>query len=78
MQILANFEIEGNCIRQSLPDTTKGVLLSRFLLSMTDRCVDPESFGREGPTLFNFYCEWREDPNSAKSGPSSARQRNAI
>ena len=37
MQILVTFEIEGKCIRQSLLDTTKGVLLSRFLLSMTDR-----------------------------------------
>ena len=37
MQIVVNFEIEGNCIRQSLPDTAWGVLLSRFLLSMTDR-----------------------------------------
>ena len=36
MQVLVNFEIEGKCIRQSLPDTTLGVLLSRFLLSMTD------------------------------------------
>ena len=26
----------------------------------------------------HFYCECREDPNNTKSGPSSARQRNAI
>ena len=25
-----------------------------------------------------FFGEWREDPNSTKSGPSSARKRNAI
>ena len=37
MQILVNFKIEGKCIRQSLPDTTSRVLLSRFLLSMTHR-----------------------------------------
>ena len=37
MQILVNFEIEGKCIRQSLPVTTWRVMLSRFLLSMTDR-----------------------------------------
>ena len=37
MQILVNFEVEGKCIRQSLPDTTKGILLSDFLLSITDR-----------------------------------------
>ena len=37
MQIVVNFEIEGKCFRQSLPDTTYEVLLSCFLLSMTDR-----------------------------------------
>ena len=44
-------------------------------------CADPESFAREGPTLTCFlyvFDEGREDPNSTKSGPSSARQRNAI
>ena len=30
MEILVNFEIEGQCIRQSLPDTIKWILLSRF------------------------------------------------
>ena len=39
----------------------------------------PESFARGGPTLtFFFPDEGKEDPNSTKSGPSSARQRNAI
>ena len=33
MQILVNFDIEGTCIRQSLPDTILLILLSRFLLS---------------------------------------------
>ena len=37
MQIHVNFEIEGKCIRQSFTDTTLGCLLSRFLISMTDR-----------------------------------------
>ena len=37
MQILVIFEIEGKCIWQSLPDTTLGVLLSRFLLLMTEK-----------------------------------------
>ena len=35
---------------------------------------------QRGPTLTNFFIvdEGREDPNSTKSGPSSARQRSAI
>ena len=37
MQILVNFEIEGKCTRQSLPDTTLGVLLNPFVLSMANR-----------------------------------------
>ena len=37
MQILVNFNIEGMCIRQSLPDTILKILLSRFLVSFTDR-----------------------------------------
>ena len=37
MQIPVNFEIEGKCIRQTLRDTTEGAVLSRFMLSMTDR-----------------------------------------
>ena len=44
--------------------------------------MDPESFAKGGQTLMvfwgGFYCEWREDPNSTKIGPLSARQRNAI
>ena len=41
---------------------------------------DPESFVRGGPTLTIFILvdEGREDPSSTISGPSSARQRNAI
>ena len=47
-------------------------------------CADPESFVRGGPTLtvFVLFCfvfyEGREDLNSTKRGPSSARQRNVI
>ena len=42
-------------------------------------CADPECFARGGPTLTFFLVdERREDPKSTKSGPSSARQRNAI
>ena len=44
-------------------------------------CADPESFARGGPTpmfLVFFFCEEREDPNTTKSGPSSARQQNAT
>ena len=39
-------------------------------------CADPESSAREGPSLTYFFLsnEVREDPNSGKSGPSSARQ----
>ena len=37
MQLLGNFDIEGKCIWQRLPDTTYEVLLSHFLLSMTDK-----------------------------------------
>ena len=46
-------------------------------------CADPESFVR-GSNFDNFFLnnflvdERREDPNTAISGPSSARQRNAI
>ena len=39
MQIIVNFEIEGTCIRQRLPDTIWCILLSRFLASFTDRLV---------------------------------------
>ena len=47
-------------------------------------CADPESFlgvfFRRGPILTTFFLvdEGREDPNTTISGPSSARQRNAI
>ena len=47
-------------------------------------CAGPESFVRGGPTLTRFFCccflvdEGRKDPNTTISGPSSARQRNAI
>ena len=50
-------------------------------------CADPESFVIEGPILttfllfgccFFFVIEGIEDPNTTISGPSSARQRNAI
>ena len=43
-------------------------------------CADPESFARGGPTLTMLFSldEMREDPNSTKSEPSSARQQNAI
>ena len=39
MQILVNFEIEGTCIRQSLPDTILLVLIRRFQVSFTDWLV---------------------------------------
>ena len=41
-------------------------------------CDDPESFARGCPTLSVSFYDRREDLNSTKSGPSSARQRNAI
>ena len=42
-------------------------------------CADPESFVRGGPTLTMFLVnKGRKDPNTTISGPSSARQRNAI
>ena len=41
-------------------------------------CADPESFVRGSPTLTRFCSEGREDPSTTISGPSSARQRNAI
>ena len=40
MHILVNFEIEGMCIQQSLPDTIKWILLSHFLVSFTDRLAN--------------------------------------
>ena len=43
-------------------------------------CADQENFVRGGPTLTFFFIvdEGWEDPNTTISGPSSARQRNAI
>ena len=49
-------------------------------------CMDPESYARGGPTLTAFFYfiffllvdEGRKDPNTSISGPSSARQQNAI
>ena len=43
-------------------------------------CADPESFVRGGPTQTFFFLvdEGREDQNTPKSGPSSARQPNDI
>ena len=46
-----------------------------------DSCVDPEGFVRGDPTLTTFVFkvdDRREDPSPTSSGPSSARQRNAI
>ena len=45
--------------------------------------ADPESFVRGGPTLtffffFFFFDEGRNYSNTTISGPSTARQRNAI
>ena len=46
--------------------------------------MDPETFVRGGPTLTTFFFvfvlvdERRDDQNTTKSRPSSARQRNAI
>ena len=46
-------------------------------------CADPESFVRGSPTLttfffFLFFFVFFKDPSTTISGPSSARQRNAI
>ena len=46
-----------------------------------DSCADPECFVRGDPNLKTFVFkvdEGREDPSPTLSGPSSARQRNAI
>ena len=37
MQILVDFNIEGICIRQSLPDTILRILQSLFLVSFTNQ-----------------------------------------
>ena len=43
-------------------------------------CADPENFVRGGPNLTVFFLvdDGWEDQNTIISGPSSARQRNAI
>ena len=43
-------------------------------------CKDPESFVSEAPTLAVLFVfdEFREDPNTNISGPSSAQLQNAI
>ena len=52
---------------------------ARALIKGTVPCADPESFVSGGPTLTFFLVDkGREDPNITISGPSSARQRNAI
>ena len=46
-----------------------------------DSCADPEGFVRGDPTLTTFVFivdKEREHPSATLSGPSSARQRNAI
>ena len=46
---------------------------------LDNSCADPESFVRGGPTLTFFQVdEGRKDPKPTLSGPSSARQQNAI
>ena len=46
----------------------------------TDTCADPERFVIGGSNFDNvfFNDEGRKDPNTTISGPSSARQQNAI
>ena len=44
-------------------------------------CADPESFFKGAPTLSTFFLlvdEGKGDPNTNVSGPSSARQQNAV
>ena len=51
------------------------------LIEIKLSCADPESFVRADPTLTMFVFKvdkGREDPSPTLSGPSSARQRNAI
>ena len=55
---------------------------------VTPSCADPEMFVRGGPTLIRLFFirfvflflvdERREDPNTTRSGPYLARQRNVI
>ena len=55
-----------------------------MLISEWASCADPGSFVRGSPTLTTFLLfvflvdEGRQDPNTTISGPSLARQRNAI
>ena len=52
-----------------------------WLLTGSISCEDPECFVRGGSNLDNvFFLVFKgiDDPNSIISGPSSARQRNAI
>ena len=69
-------------LAQTLPPTTR-------LICTSILCADPESFVRAVPVfflgggggvnvVFLVVDEGRKDPNITKSGPSSARQRNAI
>ena len=56
-------------------------IFSKIQLFEVQPCADPESYVRGGQTLTltSFLIdEGREDQNTTKCGPSSARQRNAI
>ena len=59
-----------------------GQLLMKICTHSRESCADTESFIRgDGPTLTSFFLvdeerAWRGDPNTTKSGSSSARQRN--
>ena len=63
-----------------------GVLIEKTLMYIIfskileeQPCRDPESYVRGGPTLTFFLVdEGREDQNTTKGGPSSARQRNTF
>ena len=61
------------------------VRVNRLDLNLTvdghDSCPNPEGFVRGDPTLTMFVFKVdkeKEDPSPTLSGPSSARQRNAI
>ena len=41
-------------------------------------CADPEGFVRKGSNFDAFLVDEGGDPNTTISGPTSARQRNAI
>ena len=60
-------------------------ILTFFSIALISKPNCSESFVRGGPTLTIFIVvvfilvdEGREDPSTTISGPSSARQRNAI